>query len=244
MLQTFTALVHPKTRRENNHWAPCFKHLLPWSIPKHEEKTITEFHASNIYCPGPSQNTKRKQSLSSMLQTFIALVHPKTEEKTITELHASNIYCPGPSQNTKRKQSLSSMLQTFIALVHPKTWRENNHWVPCFKHLLPWSIPKLDQKTITELHTSNIYCPGPSQNLTRKQSLSSMLQTSIALARIWKNQTATDSPNTHILENKAPREHVDTHTKTHTHNGFVCWVNGHPVLILIRPFFHHFEAFI
>lgn len=118
---------------------------------------------------------------------------------------------------------------TSQSLVHPDTWTENNPWAPYFKHVLPWSIPVPQEKTIlpwsipipqektiTELHTSNIYCPGPSQNLNRKQSLSSMLQTSIALARIWRNQTATDSPNTHILENKAQNEHTDTHTKTHT----------------------------
>ena len=146
-----TALVYPDTSRENNHWAPYFKHLLPWSIPVPQEKiilpwsipipqekTITELHTSNIYCPGPSRYLNRKQSLSSILQTCIALVHPSTSRENNT------------------------------ALVYPDTSRENNHWAPYFKHLLPWSLPIPEQKTIPELHTSNMYCPGPSQYLKRK----------------------------------------------------------------------------
>ena len=83
----------------------------------------------NLTEPGPSWYLNRKQSLSSILQTCIALVHPSTSRENNT------------------------------ALVYPDTSRENNHWAPYFKHLLPWSIPKLEQKTITELHASNNYCP-------------------------------------------------------------------------------------
>ena len=139
----------------------------------------------NLTEPGPSRYLNRKQSLSSILQTCIALVHPGTSRENNTALvhpdtlrennhwapyfkHVLPWSIPVPQEKTILPWSILIPQEKTITELHTsniycpgpsQNRRENNHWAPCFKHLLPWSIPKLDQKTITELHASNIYCP-------------------------------------------------------------------------------------